>query len=333
MNKALLDSHWRGCTQRIAFDTLHGTRPKFDMPLLLEQACDMFSRIQRGLMTTLPSALTRVLIAAFVLAMAPGAVSAQAMTVDQGNALQSAAAKGDAHALSELMKAANNGDKNAQNNMGDLFADGQGVVQDYAQAAAWLRKAADQGVADAQNDLGYLYENGLGVPVDYAQAATWYRKAADQGFANAQSNLGHLYDNGLGVPQDYAQAAVWYRKAADQGVASAQKNLGILYDSGLGVPHDYAQAAAWYRKAADQGDAGAQNRLGVLYDNGFGVGRDYVIAYALFNLASINYSRAASNRDDMSVHMTADQIAQGQRLSQRMKDMGVLKALDSMAAR
>jgi TPR repeat protein len=47
----------------------------------------------------------------------------------------------------------------------------------------------DQGHADAQNNLGTCYYNGQGVPQDYAQAAGWYRKAADQGFALAQRKL------------------------------------------------------------------------------------------------------------------------------------------------
>ena len=29
--------------------------------------------------------------------------------------------------------------------LGDLFADGRGVAQDYAEAAIWYRMAADQG--------------------------------------------------------------------------------------------------------------------------------------------------------------------------------------------
>ena len=54
-----------------------------------------------------------------------------------------------------------------------------------------------------------LYNNGQGVPQDYTQAAEWYRKAAEQGLDNAQYNLGVLYNDGQGVPQDYAEAYFW----------------------------------------------------------------------------------------------------------------------------
>ena len=40
----------------------------------------------------------------------------------------------------------------------------------------WFRKAAEQGNRDAQYGLELMYEEGQGVPQDYAQAALWYRK-------------------------------------------------------------------------------------------------------------------------------------------------------------
>jgi hypothetical protein len=91
---------------------------------------------------------------------------------------------------------------------------------------------------------------GQGVPQDYAEAAVWFRKAAEQGYAYAQSMLGHAYENGQGVPQDYAQAALWYGKAAEQGDALAQWSLGTLYEYGHGVPQDYAEAYFWLNLAA-----------------------------------------------------------------------------------
>jgi TPR repeat protein len=120
--------------------------------------------------------------------------------------------------------------------------------------------------------LGVLLESGQGVPQDYEQAAEWYRKAAEQGDPDAQYSLGWLYMAGQGAPQDYAQAAGWFRKSAEQGHSWAQHNLGWLYHGGEGnVPQDYEQAAEWYRKSAEQGDADAQESLGDLYRDGDGV--------------------------------------------------------------
>jgi hypothetical protein len=57
-----------------------------------------------------------------------------------------------------------------------------------------IRKAAEQGLAYSQYVLGGIYYNGDGVPQDYAEAAKWYRKAAKQGDASAQLRLDEMKD-------------------------------------------------------------------------------------------------------------------------------------------
>ena len=47
---------------------------------------------------------------------------------------------------------------------------GDGVKQDMSQAIYWWRKAADQGDAEAQFNLGLSYFNGGGVKQDMSQA-------------------------------------------------------------------------------------------------------------------------------------------------------------------
>lgn len=54
----------------------------------------------------------------------------------------------------------------------------------------WFRKAADQGFAAAQYCLGNKYFSGQGVPQNYAEAARWLRNAADLGGAEAQFMAG-----------------------------------------------------------------------------------------------------------------------------------------------
>jgi len=79
---------------------------------------------------------------------------------------------------------------------------------------AETKKKAEAGNASAQFNLGLMYAKGEGVPKDDAEALRWYRKAADQGNAPAQSNLGVMYANGRGVPKDDAEAYAWYNLAA-----------------------------------------------------------------------------------------------------------------------
>jgi TPR repeat protein len=98
-------------------------------------------------------------------------------------------------------------------NLGDLYAQGHGVAQNYVKATAWYRKAAAKGDAVAMNTLGSLYENGDGVLLNFAEARKWYERAAAKGEAMALLNLGDLYRDGLGVVRDYARAQECYDKA------------------------------------------------------------------------------------------------------------------------
>ena len=125
------------------------------------------------------------------------------------------------------------------------------MKRDHAEAVRWYRKAAEQGQADAQHNLGAMHGNGKGVKQSPAEAARLYRKAAEQGHAGTQYNLGVAYANGRGVEQDHTTAVRWYRKAAEQGDADAQQNLGVMYENGEAVKRDHAEAVLWFQKAAE----------------------------------------------------------------------------------
>jgi len=159
-----------------------------------------------------------------------------------------------AEAVACFNKAAEMGNADAQNKLGNCYYKGEGVPQDYAKAAGFER-AAEHGHAEAQYQIGKCYSGtDMGVTQDKAKSVFWYTKASEQGNAEAQFNIGYCYYNGEGVPQNYAKAAYWYAKAAEQGNQFAQRSLGGCYERGEGVPRDKAKAVYWYTKAAEQGD-------------------------------------------------------------------------------
>jgi hypothetical protein len=84
----------------------------------------------------------------------------------------------------------------------------------YSTALRVWQPTADQGDKEAQTNIGEIYERGMGAAPDYEKAAYWYKKAADQGYARALINLGFLYEQGRGVPKDPAMALQMYRRAA-----------------------------------------------------------------------------------------------------------------------
>ncbi len=169
-----------------------------------------------------------------------------------------------AEAVKLFRKAAEQGDADAQYNLGLCYDNGWGVVENKPEAVRWYREAAEQGISNAQYNLGWCYSHGEGVVEDKTEAVKWYRKAAEQGHANAQHNLGLYYDFGWGVVKDKNEAVIWYRKAAEQGIANAQYNLGVCYEYGSGVVKNKPEAVSWYRKAAEQGDEDAKKRLRLL---------------------------------------------------------------------
>ena len=109
-----------------------------------------------------------------------------------GQLLTSFAANSRTLSLQDLLKKAEQGDAQAQYNLGECYADGAGVAKDVAEAVKWYRKAAEQGHAPAQNALGWCYANGEGVTKDVHEAVKWYRKAADQKHEKAQQALRSL---------------------------------------------------------------------------------------------------------------------------------------------
>jgi TPR repeat protein len=62
------------------------------------------------------------------------------------------------------------------------FYDGVAAYEtgDYTTALKEWRPLAEQGDAQAQNNLGMMYDYGYGVPENDAKTVRWYRKAAEQ---------------------------------------------------------------------------------------------------------------------------------------------------------
>lgn len=135
--------------------------------------------------------------------------------------------------------------------------------ENFEEAASWYRKAAEQGVSEAQNNLGVMYKDGQGVDQDYNEAARWFLLAAQQDNTLAQLNLGWLYHAGKGLCQDTDSARYWYSRAARKGHATAQLNLGILYLQQA----DTTTALYWLQQASQQDNSGAQRILQHLVKN------------------------------------------------------------------
>jgi TPR repeat protein len=88
---------------------------------------------------------------------------------------------------------------------------------DYETALREWKPLAEQGDAGAQQSLGVMYHNGNGVKQNYKTAVNWYKLAAEQRDSDAQGNLGAMYAFGRGVLKDYVYAHMWGNIAVSIG--------------------------------------------------------------------------------------------------------------------
>lgn len=110
-------------------------------------------------------------------------------------------------ALYWYAKAANNGDINAMNYLGNIYLMAEFGVQNYFEARRWFGKAAALNDPYALQQLGKIYYHGLGVKKDSVQALKYFEKAnslPSQNFSVTDSNpmLQYMYYSGEGVEKN-----------------------------------------------------------------------------------------------------------------------------------
>lgn len=133
--------------------------------------------------------------------------------------------KNSAEALHWYLLSSQAGNALAQCNLAAMYFFMQ---PDHRQSARWFRAAAEQGVVEAENSIGMMYYNGDGVSKDYNEAVNWDRRAAEAGYPLAQENLAYMLEQGKGVPLDYVSAYAWYSMAAAKGRHQSAERMKSL---------------------------------------------------------------------------------------------------------
>lgn len=76
--------------------------------------------------------------------------------------------------------------------------------------------------------MARLYQAGEGVTQDYSEAAKWYRRASEQGHVDAQYNLSLTYYSGEGVNSNTVMAYMLAVLTAAKGDEEARHNRNII---------------------------------------------------------------------------------------------------------
>ena len=164
--------------------------------------------------------------------------------------------------VAEIHKAAEQGDSNAQFQLGEMYEKGRKVRKNENTAQQWYRLAAEQGHVSAQFNLGRLMQDK-----NVVESLKWWLEADSRGHNSAALYLGRIYVGGeVEILKDPKAAVKWFLKAADPArgfypSAEAQLELGHIYRKGDGVPKNEAEAIKWYRRAAYQGHSIAESWL------------------------------------------------------------------------
>ena len=153
-------------------------------------------------------------------------------------------------AMAHLRKAADVGHAPAQ----VLLADILDQAEFNEEAVGYYRKAAASGHPDGEFGLGNMYANGEGVKRDTAQARKWITLAAEKNHQRATTALAQAYiGGGLGIPEKERggeDARRWISRAADSNYLPALDYLAKAYRSGmLGLAVDVKKADAIETKA------------------------------------------------------------------------------------
>jgi len=187
------------------------------------------------------------------------------------------------------------GNGSAARQLGDMYAHGDGIAQDFAEAMRWYLKGAADGDPKSMIALGLMYRNGEGVPVDYEKAAGWLVKASESRFElEARYYLGMMYREGKGVKRDPAMALRLLRSAAAFDDPEAEIAVAEMYENGEGVPQDLREAVKWYGRTLWREIPEIQFRLGKMCRDGRGTERNPEKAEELLRAAARKGHRGAA---------------------------------------
>ncbi len=123
----------------------------------------------------------------------------------------------------EVMALAEKGDARAQNELAFRYREGKrGFNKDLAVSFEWMLKAANNGDTQAQNFTASNYFDGKGVAKDNQKAAQWLQKSAENGNKFAQFELHQELDGHWGIggwkifKRDLEAAGYWLNRAVEQ---------------------------------------------------------------------------------------------------------------------
>lgn len=188
----------------------------------------------------------------------------------------------DVKALKQLKKAAEQGNKEAMYQLGEMYQYAKLVNADESSAIAWYQQAAGLGHSAAKKEASKL----LKIKERRENIAKWNLEGDAMCVVGLYEQAIALYNKSIAEGDEYAVDA---HKRASEKLAEQQKNDQIKQFNQQGDIYynirDYTKAVASYQKASNLGDAYATRQLGRCYQ--FMGSTHYVAAFKCYQHASI----------------------------------------------
>jgi len=150
------------------------------------------------------------------------------------------------------------GNADAMNDLGAQYYDGsRGFEQDFGKAVKYYDLAAQNGSRQAQENLGYCYYYGRNMPVDYEKAFHYFALGAFDGHLISLYKIGDMYAAGYYVEKNEKEAFHIYERCMEMMTDEAAKivagpvflRLGKCFLNGVGTEKNAESALVCYQKA------------------------------------------------------------------------------------
>ncbi|CAA7398196.1 unnamed protein product [Spirodela intermedia] len=206
--------------------------------------------------------------------------------------------------------------------IGNLYYFGlRGVRRNNSNALYWFTRAAEKGEPESMELLGEIYARGAGVEKDYTRAMEWLVRAARLGHFSAYNGIGYLYVKGYGVKKDYTKAKEYFQKASDNKVAGGHYNLGVLYLRGIGVERNVTLACQYLLLAANGGQPKALYQVAKMFQMDIGFKRNLIMATLIYKIVAEMGPWSSLSRWATESYVTGD-VGKALLLYLRMAELG-----------
>lgn len=165
-----------------------------------------------------------------------------------------------------LKKAVETNIPEAYSVMGQMYWEGNHILQDMDKAVECYNKAISLGYMEAYDDMSklYMYEPNTFKTKDPQKGIEWLMKGAEYGEPSCLSAIALCYYFGTGVAQNYSNALKWFLKAAGAGDGFSCYIIGVMYYYGEGVDEDDKLAWDWFKRGAAMFQSNCFYMLGVM---------------------------------------------------------------------